>query len=117
MNTSLKYIFTILVISTITISASAQQPKTITTTFWVAGICGLCETTIEKTLDTKGIIAADYDLATNQLTVTYKTKKISFDQIQHLLNEVGYDTEKSSCTESQYNKVHECCRYREQEKH
>ncbi len=102
---------------TLVISMTAQQPKNITTSFWVAGVCGLCEETIEKAVDTKGVVVADYVLATNQLTITYKPKKISEEQIHKLLNEAGYDTEKSTCSESQYGKVHECCKYRELEKH
>lgn len=96
---------------------SAQSPKTVTSTFWVAGVCGLCEETIEKTMDTKGVVVADYDLATNKLTVTYKPKKISEETLHKLLNEAGYDTEKSTCSDQQYSRVHECCKYRELEKH
>lgn len=107
----------ILAIGFISNTAFAQQKKVETTTFWVAGVCGMCEETIEKALDTKGIIQADYNLATNQLTVTYKTKKISLEQIHHLLNEAGYDTESSICTDEQYSRVHGCCKYRELDKH
>ncbi|MFM7731642.1 MAG: heavy-metal-associated domain-containing protein [Flavobacteriales bacterium] len=98
--------------------AQAQKANNkITTSFWVAAACSMCEATIEKTLDTKGIVAADFVLATNQLTVTYNSKKITEDEIHRLLNEVGYDTEKSNCTDEQYGRVHGCCRYRELEKH
>lgn len=117
MNTIFKNI--ILTIGFIAVStlAFSQSKKTETTTFWVAGACGMCEETIEKAMDTKGIVSADYALETNRLTVTYKPKKISLDQIHHLLNEAGYDTEKSICTEEQYDRVHGCCKYRELEKH
>ncbi len=101
----------------LSINGYSQSKKVETTTFWVAGICGMCEETIEGAMDAKGIISADYNLETNQLTVTYRPKKISLDQIHHLLNEVGYDTEKSICTDAQYSRVHGCCQYRQQEKH
>ncbi|MBX7051222.1 MAG: heavy-metal-associated domain-containing protein [Flavobacteriales bacterium] len=94
-----------------------KTPKSITAKFWVAGVCGLCEETIEKVMDTKGVIAADYDLASNQLTVTYKPAKISEEKLHQLLNDAGYDTEKSTCTPEQYGRVHECCKYREMDKH
>lgn len=94
---------------------SDKQP--ITATFWVAGVCGMCETAIEAALDTKGILKADFSLSNNMLTVTYKPKKISESQLHQLLNEAGYDTEKSTCTEEQYARVHGCCKYRELEKH
>lgn len=101
----------------IQICVQAQTTKTNTTKFWVAGVCGQCETTIEKAMDTKGVVTADYDLSTNMLTVVYKPKKISEDKLHQLLNEVGYDTEKSTCSDAQYNGVHGCCKYRELEKH
>ncbi len=94
-----------------------KQSKTVTTTFWVAGICGLCEETIEKAMDTKGVVAADYVLETNMLTVTYKPKKVSEAQLHALLNDAGYDTVQSKATEDQYSRTHGCCKYREQEKH
>jgi copper chaperone CopZ len=101
----------------LTIQAQSTDNKPITTTFWVAGVCGMCEQTIERALDTKGVVTADFVLASNQLTITYKPKKISENQIHTLLNELGYDTEKSTCTPEQYKRVHGCCQYRELEKH
>jgi mercuric ion binding protein len=91
--------------------------KPVTTSFWVAGVCGMCEQTIEAALDAKGVIKADFSLSNNLLTVTYKPKKISEQQLHVLLNEAGYDTEKSTCTDEQYARVHGCCKYRELEKH
>lgn len=98
-------------------TTTEKNPSSTTIQFWVAGTCGLCEETIEKSLDIKGIVAADYNLDTQILTVTYKPKKVTEDQIHKILNEVGYDTEKSTCTEEQYLRTHGCCRYREMEKH
>jgi mercuric ion binding protein len=101
----------------ISIITFSQDKKAVTTTFWVAGTCGMCEETIEKAMDTKGIVSADFVLATNQLTVTYRPSKISLEHIHSILNDAGYDTDKSVCNEEQYNRVHDCCRYRELAKH
>jgi copper chaperone CopZ len=95
----------------------AQSSKTETTSFWVAGVCGRCETTIESAMDTKGVVSADYDLDKELLTITYKPAKITLDNIHHMLNEVGYDTDKSKCSDEQYARVHHCCKYRELSKH
>lgn len=97
--------------------SQSKSKKVETTTFWVASACSMCEETIEKAMDTKGVLTADYSLETSQLTVTYKPKKISLNKIHQILNENGYDTEQSICTEEQYNRVDPCCRYRELEKH
>ncbi|MFM7729316.1 MAG: heavy-metal-associated domain-containing protein [Flavobacteriales bacterium] len=94
---------------------SAQKP--VTTTFWVAGVCDMCEKSIESAMDTKGIVKADFSLDNNMLTVTFKPSKIIEQEIHALLNEAGYDTEKSICSEEQYARVHGCCKYRELEKH
>jgi mercuric ion binding protein len=115
----MKKAFILLLICTLSVSAFSQKTdnKPVTATFWVAGVCGMCEKSIEGTLDTKGILKADFQLTDNMLTVTYKPTKITEAQIHALLNEVGYDTEKSTCTEEQYARVHGCCKYRELEKH
>ena len=112
------FIFIILLfISANTLFAQKTSKAPITTSFWVAGVCGMCEKSIEAALDTKGVLKADFDLATNLLSVTYKPNKITEAQMHALLNEVGYDTEKSTCSEEQYSRVHGCCKYRELEKH
>jgi periplasmic mercuric ion binding protein len=112
-----KYIAFVVFVLVFHTSLFGQSKKTETTSFWVAGICGRCESTIESTLDTKGVISADYDLEKELLVITYKPTKISLEQIHTLLNEVGYDTATSKCTDEQYARVHHCCKYREQSKH
>lgn len=100
------------------ISAGAfAQNKAEEVSFWVAGVCGMCEKTIENALDVKGVIAADYNLETHQVKVIYRPKKISLDELHRRINEVGYDTEKSSASKEQYEKVHGCCKYRSLENH
>jgi len=98
----------------ISLSASAQKSKA-TATFWVGGVCEMCEKRIEKIMDTKGVINADYNLDNHQLTLVFNPKKISLDQIHQKLNEVGHDTAKSTASDEQYGKIHGCCKYREHE--
>lgn len=87
--------------------------KTVETSFWVGGVCGMCEQRIENALDVKGVKYADYDLASHTLTVAFKTKKISEEQIHKLLNAAGHDTAKSKASDEVYAKIHGCCKYRE----
>ena len=112
-----KYFIAVILTAAFSQPLFAQDKNVVTKTFWVAGVCGLCEEVIEKTMDTKGVVSADYVLETNQLTVTYKPAKISEERLHQLLNDAGYDTEKATASEEQYSRVHHCCRYREQEKH
>ena len=94
-----------------------KQPKTMETQFWVAGVCGMCEKTIENALDVKGVVFVDYDLSSHQIKVIYKPSKITDSKLHQLLNEAGYDTEKSTATDEQYSRVHGCCKYRSLEEH
>lgn len=98
-------------------SALSAQ-KIIIDTLWVGGVCGMCETRIEKAMDAKGIISADFDLNTNKLALVYNSKKITEDEIHGRLNAVGHDTRKSKASDDVYNAIHECCKYRQnEEKH
>lgn len=106
-----------ILIGNFTLVASEKDPKTITVRFGVASVCGTCEKTIEKAMDVKGVVAADYNLETKMLEVTYRPAKISETDLHRLLNEVGYDTDSSKATDEQYSKVHHCCKYRDMEDH
>jgi len=101
-----------LLFSIIALSSQAQKNTRETTSFWVAGVCGMCEKTIENAVDVKGVFALDYDLSAHQLTITYKPHIISLKQIHDLIHEAGYDTEAGVATDEQYNRVHGCCKYR-----
>ncbi len=114
---SIKILFLSILFVQFAANANSQDPKSITTTFWVASVCQTCKATIEKAMDTKGVVQASYDLETQMLTVIYKPKKINEAKLHELLNAVGYDTAVSKCTDEQYSRVHHCCRYRELEKH
>jgi len=85
----------------------------LTTQFRVEGVCGMCEERIEAVLDVPGVVVADWDLASKELHVVYKPKKISEEQLHLLLNSVGHDTSKRRASDDQYAGIHSCCRYRE----
>lgn len=114
----MKNFILIIMIAVAHIHAAAQtSKKPVTIQFEVAGICGMCEKTIESALDAKGIIAAQFDLEKNIATVTYKPTKISEEQIHKLITARGYDTDKFKATDEEYSRTHDCCKYRELEKH
>lgn len=83
----------------------------------VRGVCGMCKTRIEITLDVKGIKYANWDRMTDTLLVVYKPSKITLDRIHTLLAEAGHDTELLKASDAAYGKVDDCCRYRELDKH
>jgi len=107
----------LLIAIAITFGIDAQAQKTIETSFRVDAVCEMCEARIEKAVDVKGVKSADYDLETHTLSIAYSPKTITEGQIHALLNEVGHDTEKSTCTDEQYDRLHGCCKYRTDEGH
>lgn len=97
--------------------SEVKAQNSIETSFRVSGICEMCKARIEKAVDVKGVKSANYDLDTHTLTIAYSSRTISESDIHLLLNEVGHDTEKSTCSDEQYDRVHGCCKYREHENH
>ncbi|NNC82215.1 MAG: heavy-metal-associated domain-containing protein [Flavobacteriales bacterium] len=115
----MKTIFrTLLLAAILFVAPSIQaQDKIVETSFTVSGVCGMCEDRIEKAVDVKGVKYADYDLDTQTLSIIFNTQRITEEEIHQLLNEVGHDTERSMATDEQYNTVHACCKYRDQDEH
>ncbi|MBA2613936.1 MAG: heavy-metal-associated domain-containing protein [Bacteroidetes bacterium] len=79
--------------------------------FKVWGNCGMCEETIEGSLKVDGISDAEWDKDTKLMKVSFDSTKISLDQIQKKIADVGYDNDKYKADDSAYNKLHECCQY------
>jgi len=89
-----------------------NQPKVKTDTFTVYGNCGMCKRTIEGSLtDVKGVSSAQWDQETDIMTVKYKTKKISLDEIKQKIADTGYDSDTHRAKLEVYNNLHGCCQY------
>lgn len=83
-----------------------------TVKFVVYGNCGMCEKTIEGALkDVKGVVTADWDRETDQMTVTFNPHKISLDAIKQKIADVGYDSETHRAKDEVYNSLPGCCQY------
>lgn len=79
--------------------------------FTVWGNCGMCEETIEGSLKTEGVSDADWNMDTKIMKVEFDSTKISLDQIQKKIADVGYDNDKYKADSLTYSKLHECCQY------
>lgn len=110
----LSYMKQILGIFLIALSLTAFGQKKTEITFKVDGVCGMCETRIEKAYDQKGIIKADWDLESKNLTVAYKTGKFDTKQIHSIAANVGHDTDLVKATDEVYAAIHGCCKYRDE---
>lgn len=91
---------------------SAQNiPNPITSTFAVAGNCGMCKKNIEAAANQKGRAKGSWDAKTKILTLTYNTKKTNPEEILKRVAYAGYDNEKFLAPEAVYANLHGCCQY------
>jgi outer membrane receptor for ferrienterochelin and colicins len=92
-----------------------SKNKVITEKIKVDGVCGMCKERIEEALDIKGVKFAEWDEFYKVLTVRYNKTVITNDAIQQAVAAVGHDTEKYKASDAVYNKLHGCCKYRDEE--
>ena len=103
----------LLILMALALSSLSYAQQKVEIEFQVSGVCGMCETRIEKALDVPGVIMAEWDVETKKAKVAYKTKDISEEQIHQLIANVGHDTDKIKATDEVYANIHGCCKYRE----
>jgi len=86
--------------------------KILKTSFWVNGICEMCQKRIQKAaLKTKGVKMANWNIKTKILSVVYNDKKCSVDNIKQNIASAGHDTIGFTATDEAYKNLHECCHY------
>ena len=88
----------------------------------VEGICNTCKARIEKAaLGVKGVKYAQWNVDTHQLSLILDEHKTSVPQIQEAIAKVGHSNSlpdgstKVEASEEDYNKVNDCCKYRDEE--
>lgn len=80
--------------------------------FTVYGNCGMCEKTIEGSLDdVKGITSGDWNKDNDLIEVTYDPSIITLDQIKQRIADVGYDSDSHRAKDEVYNDLPGCCQY------
>jgi mercuric ion binding protein len=94
-------------------SCAAFGQKKAELTFNVDGVCGMCETRIEKAYDIPGILNAEWNVETKKLTVAYKTDNFSVEQLHAVAARAGHDTDIAKATDQEYAGLHGCCKYRD----
>lgn len=87
------------------------QSKDTTVTFKVYGNCEMCKSTIENAVDVKGVKAAEWDMKTSRITITFQPSKIALEKLHELIAASGYDTELKTADSSVYNNLTSCCKY------
>lgn len=82
----------------------------------VDGVCGMCKERIEKAaIRTKGVKSAVWNVDTHELKLIFDERKTDVKTISASIAAVGHDTKEIKATDEQYNSVHACCLYRDDE--
>jgi len=93
-------------------ASNVQTVADKTEKFTVYGNCGMCKSTIEKSLkDVEGISAGEWDRETDVMTVTFNPEVITLDDIKQKIADVGYDSDSHRAKNEVYNSLPGCCQY------
>ena len=91
---------------------NAQEVKKVEeVTIQTSAKCGDCKDRIEGALNyLKGVQFAELNNDTKKVTVRYKTKKVSLEQIKAEIASVGYDADDVKAEEAAIEKLPACCK-------
>ena len=99
----------IVLIMTLTVGFAQSKTETV---FGVRGNCGMCKSTIEKSVNNvDGVFEATWDKETKQIAISYDNMKTDVMALHKAIAKSGYDTEKVKADENAYNNLPGCCQY------
>ena len=85
-----------------------------TVSFKVAGNCGSCKKKIVKAAESvDGLDEAEWDKKTKVFTATFDSEKTNKDAIVKAILASGYDVEDKKGDDKAYEKLPNCCKYRD----
>ena len=97
---------------------SYSQNKNLNETFQVNGNCEMCKKRIEKaTLSLNGVKYSNWNKTSSNLSIIFNNKKITIDEIKNKIAESGHDNGDYISSLESYNKLPDCCKYRDTAKH
>lgn len=99
------------------INAQEKNNHVVTDTLVVSGVCGMCKERIENAATIKGVKKVEWTPESQQLIVVFRDDKVTLEEIAQSVAEAGHDNELIISTDAQYEKVHDCCKYREIDPH
>src|SRR5690554_6067173 len=88
-------------------SAAGQDS---TSSFTVAGVCGMCKARIEKAADSSGLTSAKWDANTQLLTLNHSAAYDVEAARQRILAS-GHDVDSITASQAAYEKLPACCQY------
>lgn len=101
----------LILIASLFLNVAFAQKSIETVEIKTSAVCDMCKETIEKQLAfTKGVTAAELNVETGIVTVSFKSNKTTIEDIRTSINEVGYDADDSLAEKEAYEKLHHCCK-------
>ena len=91
----------------------SQKATVKTETFIVKGNCDDCKKRIENAADIKGVKISSWDPDKKVFSVTYNSEKTSIELIQKAIAAKGYDAGDVKGDSAAYQKLPNCCQYRD----
>lgn len=110
-NRTMKTLMIIIVLFVTGTSWGQKAPKTATVIIHTSAECGECELRLEEGLNfTKGVVFAELNLDTRDITIKYSTKKTSLEELRKVINGLGYDADGQKAEAAALEKLPSCCR-------
>jgi mercuric ion binding protein len=107
---NLAFLALVLGLMSFIIPPAKPSQKVATVTILTSSVCDDCKLRVEKELNyTKGVIYAELDVATKQVTIKYKTKLVSEQELKQVISNLGYDAGDLKRNEDAFNKLPKCC--------
>ena len=99
----------VILFSVLTVNAWAQK-ETVQIKTSAECVANCCKDRIEEEMQfTKGVTAVNLDIKSQVLTVTFKTKKNSVENIRTIISNLGYNADDIKANESAHNALPNCC--------
>ena len=113
MNFLRSYVIILLLLVAGNTEGLAQSANDTTASAFVAGACDMCKTRIEKAaLERKGVKSAQWNLATQLLTVSFNHEQVTLERILCRVADRGHDNDFEKAKDAVYQSLPSCCAYR-----
>ncbi len=95
-------------------SVKSASVSAVTETLKVSGVCSMCKKRIETAAyGVKGVQTAKWSSKDQLLTLTFDNKKTTKEAIAKRVAMAGHDVETIKAADKTYQKLPECCQYRD----
>ena len=107
------YMILLLLVLAVHKDSLAQSSNDTTAAVYVAGACEMCKTRIEKAaLERKGVKSAQWNQATQLLTVSFNAEQVTLERILCRVADRGHDNDFEKAKDAVYQALPSCCAYR-----